>query len=306
MRRLLIPLLFTIVCLTWGTTWLAMKLAGETVPPVFATGLRLLCAAPFLLLIAWLTRAPLLFPRGQRAFQLEICLCYFAIPFSLMIYGETWVSSGLASVIFANMPVAILLASLVILQEKTTLRQVGGLIIATVSLSAILIQESRSNTTSQWQGIVALVIALIMHALVYTRSKKRSCHVSVITFNALPCLGAGVLLVIAGALLEKPHIATFAPRSLWAIFYLGAFAGVCGILLYFQLQKHATAFQASTVFLIFPLIALTLENHIYGKTLSVLSLVLMAPLAVGIALILLGQRQPPNTPTAAKKTLTSA
>ncbi len=38
---------------------------------------------------------------------------YFAIPFSLMIYGETYVSSGLASIIFANMPVAVLIASVI-------------------------------------------------------------------------------------------------------------------------------------------------------------------------------------------------
>ncbi|VEB58348.1 drug/metabolite transporter DMT permease [Salmonella enterica subsp. enterica] len=46
----------------------------------------------------------LLFPPGQRLFQFVICIFYFCIPFSLMIYGETYVNSGLAAIIFANMP----------------------------------------------------------------------------------------------------------------------------------------------------------------------------------------------------------
>ncbi len=102
MRRVTILVLFLLVSLTWGTTWLAMRIAAETIPPVFATGMRFMFAAPFLIGIAWLRKTPLLFPRGQRLFQLVICIFYFAIPFSLMIYGETYVSSGLASIIFSN------------------------------------------------------------------------------------------------------------------------------------------------------------------------------------------------------------
>ena len=69
-RNLLIAGLFSAVALTWGTTWMAMKIAVATVPPIFATGLRFLCAAPLLLLLARYRRAPLLFPAGQRGFQL--------------------------------------------------------------------------------------------------------------------------------------------------------------------------------------------------------------------------------------------
>ena len=79
MRRVTILVLFLLVSLTWGTTWLAMRIAAETIPPVFATGMRFMFAAPFLISIAWLRKTPLLFPPGQRLFQLVICIFYFAI-----------------------------------------------------------------------------------------------------------------------------------------------------------------------------------------------------------------------------------
>ncbi|WP_241616798.1 DMT family transporter [Rosenbergiella epipactidis] len=283
-------LLFIIVALTWGTTWLAMKIAGTTIPPLFATGLRFLCAAPLLLLALKYTRSPLLFPKGQRVFQAIISLFYFAIPFTLMIYGERWVSSGLASVIFAMMPVAVLCASILLLREKTHSVQLLGLTIALVALISVLLHESQGAASGQLVGIMMLIAAVVIHAVMYALCKKRCCEVSVLTFNALPCLMAGILLTLVGGLVEHPVIAQFSYHSILAVVYLGAFAGVFGILCYFMLQKRATAFQASIVFLIFPIIALSLENILYGRSLSFASLCLMCPLALGIFLTLFGNQ----------------
>ena len=290
MNSLIKTLLFIIVSLTWGTTWLAMKIAGTTIPPLFATGLRFLCAAPLLLLALKYTGSPLLFPKGQRVFQAIIALFYFAIPFTLMIYGELWVSSGLASVIFAMMPVAVLCASILLLREKTNSVQLLGLTIALVALVTVLLHESQGAASGQLLGIVMLIAAVVIHAIMYALCKKRCCDVSVLTFNTLPCLMAGIVLTLVGGFIEQPVIAQFSSHSLLAVVYLGAFAGVFGILCYFLLQKRATAFQASIVFLIFPIIALNLENILYGRSLSFASLCLMGPLALGIFLTLFGNQ----------------
>ncbi|PSH11065.1 EamA family transporter, partial [Yersinia pseudotuberculosis] len=287
MRKVIISMLFILVSLTWGTTWLAMRIAVETIPPIFATGMRFIFASPFLICIALLTKAPLLFPAGQRFFQFIICIFYFSIPFTLMIYGETYVSSGLASIIFSNMPVAVLIASVIILNEKTNLMQITGLTIAIVSLASILLEESKTGVGSHWQGILALVSAVIIHAIVYAQCKKRCCTVSVITFNALPCFLAGLILAFVGYFFEKPQLANFSINSILSTFYLGAFAGVFGILCYFLLQKKANAFQASLVFLIFPLIAVSLESYIYGYAISFYSMLLLIPLAIGVLIILI-------------------
>ncbi|HID5553295.1 TPA: EamA family transporter, partial [Klebsiella pneumoniae] len=61
-------------------------------------------------------------------------------------------------------------------------------------------------------------------------------------------------------------------------------------LCYFLLQKKSGAFQASLVFLVFPIIAISLENYIYGYAISLLSQLLTLPLAIGILLILVSQR----------------
>lgn len=284
-RNLLIMGLFSAVALTWGTTWMAMKITVATVPPVFATGLRFLCAAPLLLLLARYKKAPLLFPPGQRSFQLCVMLFYFALPFTLMIYGERYTSSSLAAIIFATMPAAVLAASLLFLRERTSLQQLLGLTISLGALSTILWHETRDSGESQIQGVLALVAAVLIHAVMYVQCKKRCAGISVLSYNALPCLGAGLILTLAG-LAQAPDVTTFAPQALLAIVYLGVVAGVGGILAYFALQQTAKPFQASLVFLVFPLIAIMLENEMNGSSVSHESLLLLLPFLLGILLTL--------------------
>lgn len=108
-------LLFFSVCMIWGTTWFAMEVAVSTIPPLFATGMRFLIACPILIFLARVLNQPLLFPRGKEHWVIIVSIFYFAIPFTLMITGEIFISSGLASIIFANMPIAVMMTSTIFL-----------------------------------------------------------------------------------------------------------------------------------------------------------------------------------------------
>lgn len=101
-----------------------------------------------------------------------------------MIYGETYVSSGLSAIIFTSMAVAVLIASVFFLNEKTKLMQVTGLAIAIAALTEIFLEETNINTESYWKSITAIISAVLIHAIIYTQYKKSSSTVSVITFNA--------------------------------------------------------------------------------------------------------------------------
>ena len=67
--------------------------------------------------------------------------CLYFIFLLLIIYGEIYVGPGLASIIFANIPVAVLTASVLLLKDKTNLMQVSSLIIAIISMAGILVNE---------------------------------------------------------------------------------------------------------------------------------------------------------------------
>lgn len=287
MNKLIVMLLFSLVSITWGTTWIAMKIATETIPPIFATGMRFLIASPLLIILAYYTNSPLFFPHGKRRFQFIVSIFYFSIPFSLMLYGGIYVNSSIASIIFSNMPVAVLIISVFYLKKKLFLTQKIGLIISIITLFIILFLELKTHSFVQWKGILALLLALFSHAIIYIECQKKYFDISVITFNALPSFISGVLLSTVSFFLESPDVYSFSKKSILAVIYLGNFSGVFGIFSYFYLQQKVSAFHASTVFLIFPIIAKFLENYIYQNTILISEIWFVFPWLIGISLTLI-------------------
>ncbi|MDD7805275.1 MAG: DMT family transporter [Endozoicomonas sp. (ex Botrylloides leachii)] len=283
-KKYLPLLLFFSVCLIWGTTWIAMEMAVATIPPILATGLRFLIAAPILIFIAYKLKQPLLFPKPQQKWMLLVAICYFAIPFTLMIFGEQYISSGLAAIIFANMPIAVMVVSALFLNLRLSVHQVVGLLIAVISLCSILMNEMKIGGEDYLIGSLALGGAVIMHALTYVMIQKHCKNIKVFTYNALPCLIAAICLLATSALVETPNIHSFTVESISSVLYLGVIAGVGGVAAYFKLNEISSPFTASICFLLFPIVALTLSSFLSSHTVSKASILAMLPLLGGILL----------------------
>lgn len=158
-------ILFLSVCLIWGTTWFAMEVAVQTIPPIFATGLRFLIAAPILVMLAKNLKQPLFFPEGKVFWMFVVAIFYFAIPFTLMFFGEQYISSGLASVIFANIPIAVMVTSSLFLGLRLRKSQFAGLLVAVLSLIQILAKEMSLGGEDYLLGFLALGGAVAIHAV---------------------------------------------------------------------------------------------------------------------------------------------
>lgn len=275
-------ILFVSVCLIWGTTWFAMEVAVQTIPPIFATGLRFLIAAPLLIVLAKYLKQPLFFPKGKIFWMFVVAIFYFAVPFALMIFGEQYISSGLASIIFANMPIAVMVTSSLFLGLRLHKSQTGGLLVAVLSLILILAKEMSLGGEDYLLGSLALGGAVAIHAVMYVFVEKFCKGIPVLTYNAFPSLVASALLFITSMIFEQPDISQFSIDSVTAVLYLGMFASVGGIVAYFKLGQVSTSFTASICFLFFPLIALSLSTWFASKSLSSVSLVLLFPLLGGI------------------------
>lgn len=285
-NSLITAALFLAVSVTWGTTWLAMKIALTSFTPVLATGLRFLLASPVLIGLAKAGGHPLLFPAGKRRFQCCLALFYFSLPFSLMIYGEETVSSGMASLLFAVMPVAVLSVSWLLTRQGVSRLQLFGTFIVMMALGTIIIRESGTAEIQSWKGVVAILLAVGCHAIMYVLCKKYCAGISVLTSNALPCLGAAFILLMFALIRTPVRLTDIDTRAIAAVIYLGVVAGILGIMAYFQLQKRVSPFRASMVYFIFPLIALSLDDILNGQAISPLSALMVIPFLAGIFLVL--------------------
>lgn len=278
--------LFLAVSVTWGTTWMAMKIALTSFTPLLATGLRFLVASPVLIELARAGGHPLLFPPGKRRFQCGLSLFYFSLPFSLMIYGEETVSPGMASLLFAVMPVAVLSVSWLVTRQGVSRLQLFGTLMVMLALATIIIRESGTAEIQNGKGVAAIMLAMGCHAVMYVLCKKYCTGISVLTSNALPCLGAALMLLISGLIQTPVHLTDIDTRAIAAVVYLGVVAGILGIMAYFQLQKRVSPFRASLVYFVFPLIALSLDDILNGQTISPLSAAMVLPFLAGLVLVL--------------------
>lgn len=276
--------LFFSVCLIWGTTWFAMEVALHSIPPMFATALRFLLAAPLLIILTKALNQPLLFPKGKRRWMLIVAIMYFAIPFTLMIYGEQYISSGLASIIFANMPIAVMLTSGLFLGLRLEKHQLFGLVLAVISLCLILSNEMELGGEDYLVGTLSLGLAVAIHAFMYVFAQKQCCDIQVLTYNALPCAIASLFLFAVSAIGENVDVSAFTWDSIAAVVYLGFIASVGGIVAYFKLGQVSSPFHASICFLIFPIVALFISSEVNDEMISSQSVILMLPLLFGILL----------------------
>lgn len=261
-------ILFLVVCLSWGTTWLGIKIAVESVPPLTSAGLRFLIAFPMFLGFALLRREPIFFPRGNGAFFAFVTVCYFSLPYYLLNYGELHVSSGLTALLFSSMPVFILLFSAVLLREPIHLPQVVGIAVGFASLCMILRSQGLRLHHAGMSGVAAILLAAILHAWCYVVTKRKGRCVGVITYNTLPIGLAGVMLFGAGALTESPAFASITARSWGALLYLGLVASVGGFIVYFFLLQRLSPVVLSFVFIIFPVFAVLVGAWYEGSAIS--------------------------------------
>lgn len=276
--------LFLIVCLSWGTTWLGIKISVESVPPLTSAGLRFLLGFPLFLIFAFMRREAVVFPRGKLGFFLLITACYFGVPYYLLNFGEQYVASGLTSLLFSTMPVFTLLFSWVFLKENIRLAQVAGIIIGFSSLFMIIRSQNMHLNYSAFSGVLAILTAAVMHAFCYVTTKKKGADIGVITFNTLPMGVAGAGLLIAGLISEHPVFSAITLRSWAALFYLGIVASVGGFIVYFFLLKRLSPVILSFVFIIFPVFAILIgswyENTPISRDMIIYSMVLLAGFAI--------------------------
>ncbi len=261
-------ILYVIVCFTWGTTWIGIEKAVETIPPLTAAGVRFVIAFPLFVLIARLKKEPLLYPKNKRTFLIFIIIFYFSIPYFLISYGEQYVSSGLSALIFSSMPVFMLIFSVLFLKEKIIITQVAGIAIGFFSLIMILMGAGENFTYDNFIGALAILVAAVLHGLCYVLTKKKGADISVITFNAIPIGVAGMAMLVLGGVTEDIRIHNISNESILALIYLGIVASVGGFIVYFYLLKRLSPVVVSFVFIIFPVFAVVIDAFYNNEVVS--------------------------------------
>jgi drug/metabolite transporter (DMT)-like permease len=254
-------LVFIACCLIWGSTFLAIRIGNEAVPPVWAATLRLLLAAPLLAALVVVTRQR--FPRG-RALRgaLLFGVFNFGVNLSLLYWGERVVPSGIAAVLYATVPLTTALLAAAMGVERLVPRKLVAAVVAIVGVAIIFAGEIRFDVP--FEGLLAVFLAATAASLSSVLLKQAP-QPSAIAANAV---GAAIGAVVCGAvtlLLGEDHSLPTTVAGWWPIVYLTLAGSLGAYVLYTWLVQHWPVTSASMIGVVVPVIAVILGALAKGE-----------------------------------------
>lgn len=286
----MILLAYSLVCLIFGTTFLAIKIGVDAgAPPFFSAGLRFFVAGAVLFLwMVWkgkasfslLLRKEMLFTGATLTFG----------TFASLYWAEQYISSGLAAVLSATGPIMILLMQTTVLRQKAPALSLYGCIIGFTGVLLLVLPNLVLDISPLWlMGCVVVLIGECCYAAGAIYSKKvinSMPEVSPIALNAAQMMYGGALLFILSLVTENVHpefLLSFKTAS--SLLYLIVLGSMVGHSLFYWLVAKTNPVFPSTWLYISPPIAVAVGFLFYNETVSWVTLLGVFTIIAGTVLV---------------------
>ena len=255
---------FVACCLIWGSTFLAIRIGNQALPPEWAATLRLALAAPLLALVVVIRHDR--WPRGP-ALQAAVLfgLFNFGVNLGLLYWGERVVPSGIAAVLYATVPLSTALISAGLRVEKLSTRKLLAAIVAIAGVATIFAGEMRLDVP--FEGLIAIFGAATAASL-SSVFLKRAPQPSVFSTNSIGAAVGALFCLIASLLLQEDHALPSTFAAIWPVIYLTLAGSLGAYVIFTWLVGHWAVTSASYVGVVVPVIAVFLGAIVLSETRS--------------------------------------
>jgi drug/metabolite transporter (DMT)-like permease len=278
-----VPLAWMTLCVVWSSTWLAIKIGLRDLPPISFVAIRFLVAIVVLLVVS-IGRTRLLPRRRNDYIVLAITgVLMFAVNYTLLFWAELHVSSGLAAVLQATIPIfGMIFAHWMLPDEPLRLQKLAGAMIALGGVAVICGRLLGFNgPLAFWSG-VGVVVGAASAAFANVLVKARSMQLAPAMLAAWQMiLGVAPLLLVGFAVDGNPARFHWTSTSVFCLLYLAVIGSALTFLLLYWLLPRLTVAQLQSISLITPPGAVMLGWLLGGETFPLSSL-------LGAGLVLAG------------------
>jgi drug/metabolite transporter (DMT)-like permease len=269
--RGLVWTLYGTLVVIWSSTWVAIKIGLEDVPPLLGAGVRFAVAGAALLLVARALGRPL---RTDVRLASVLGLLPFAAAYGLIYWGEQYVPSGLAAVLFGVMPLySAGIAAVALADEPLRASLVAGIAVALGGL-ALAFGESLALGHAEWALLAASACALapLASAIGNVSIKRRGGGLDPLALNGWAMLGGGLLLLAVSAPVEDWATAAWSTQALGSVAYLAAIGSAVPFVVLTILLRELPAVTMSYVTLLLPFGALAFGAALYDERITIAAL----------------------------------
>ena len=283
-------LIYILGVLIFGSTWVAMKIGLQAMPPFAAAVARsiLTFVVFFVAFRLWRFRFPPI--KNIRRDFLLTGLMLYGVSFALLYWGQERIDSSMSAILYATMPLFTgIFAHFMVPAERLTLRVIFGLLIGFVG--TILLFAGKLSLSGTVSGMLAMVLSSCSCAWA-TVMTKRDLHLIDPSALAILMLPAGLIVLLPClAIFETPVRFWIDAKGAGSVIYLAIFGGGIAFIIWFYLLKRLSAVAASMMTLLEPLVASFLAYLILSESFDKYFFLGGTMILVGVLTVTVQKRQ---------------
>jgi len=272
---------YLVLCVVWGSTYLAIRVGVAEFPPALFAGIRFLTAGSLLLGAALLLGRRL--PRRRRDWITNgvVGILLLFCGNGLVVWAEQFTPSGVAAIVVVTVTLWLALFDALIpgSPARPTWRQVIGLLAGFGGTLLLVDTDLGALRTTDWRGPLALTCASAAWAAGSVYSSRRPSDASPEINSALQMLAGGLALALVGTLLGEAGRLHWSPRGIGALAYLIVFGSLVGYSSYVYVLRHMAPTVVGTYSYVNTVVAVLLgwailREPITGRTVAAMGVVL--------------------------------
>jgi drug/metabolite transporter (DMT)-like permease len=285
-----LALAFFAIYFIWGSTYLAIRYAVETVPPLLTAAIRHTVAGS--LLLGWTMLRGFRPTPAHWIAGLVVGSLFFLAGHGLLHWAQQYVASGLAAVLIATEPMFILVLAWLTGQQQISRLSACGLLLGVLGV-ALLADARLTASDSSFLALLAVLASSLSWALGVVISPKVKLPSDALGRTAIPLIcGAALLLVAAGISGEFQEIepTVISLKSFLGLAYLVVFGSIIAFTAYTWLLQRCPPALVATHTYANPLVAVLLGWLIASEPLTIRVAVALAVILAAIVLVRRGER----------------
>ncbi len=289
-----VPAAWLTLCVVWSSTWLAIKVGLRDLPPISFVALRFLIAIAVLLAVS-VGRVPLLpVRRSDYTILAGTGVLMFAVNYALLFWAELHVSSGLAAVLQATIPIfGMLFAHWMLPEEPLRWQRLVGAFIALAGVAVICARLLDFNGLLAFWGGLGILIGAAAAAYSNVLIKARAIRLAPAMLAAWQMIfGTAPLLLLGVGVEGSPLRFHWTTMAVFCLLYLAVIGSALTFLLLYWLLPRMTVTGLQAISLITPPGAVMLGWWIGGETFSLWSLLGACFVLTGVWMIFRRAKEP--------------
>lgn len=284
------------VCIIWGTTYLAIRIGVEHIPPMLFAGIRWIIAGSiFISLLKFLGKS---FPPKKDLIHIAIMgISMLGLGNGLVVVGEQYISSGLAALLITTVPFWVVgMESFFSKGTKINAQIILGLIVGLVGITLIFGSDWKDLFDTKYLiGVLSIFGAVVSWSFGTVYSKYKRVNTHPLISASIQMLIAGVAQTILGILLGELSVISFNASGISALIYLIIAGSIFGYGSYIYAIEHLPLSLVSTYAYINPIIAVFLGWFFLDEKLNFMIGVGAIVIILGVILVKQGTKKVSNS-----------